>query len=102
MATNPAAKIPDIMRLAVAPGAETPVVFPGTVTLIDWMVQAEEASGTYVSYEAGGTFSPDNYWTLKANGIWYQQDMNWTPPENAMYLRAQGANPITVEIMYWS
>lgn len=90
------------MRLALVPNVETPVTFPGRVTLIDWMVQVIEASGTYVSFEPGGTFSPDNYWTIKGGAVWYQQDMNWTPPENAMFLRVEGANPVTAEIMYWS
>lgn len=101
MGTNTPAKIPDIIRLAVTGGAETPLTFPGAVSIIDFTLQALEASGTYVSFHEGGTFSPDNYFTLKSGNILYQQDINWTPPENAMWLRSAGG-VATIEVIYWS
>jgi len=54
----------------------------------------------YISFDEGGTFSPDNYFTLKAGNVWCQQDINWTPPLNAMWLRS-GAGDIEVEVIYW-
>jgi len=102
LATNTPAKRPNIIRLTVEAALETPVVFHGAVTIIDFTLQVfTNQTNLYISFDEGGTFSPDNFFTLKAGNVWYQQDINWTPPEDAMWLRSAG-DVIIVEIIYWS
>ena len=100
MATNTPAKRPDIQRVDVAAGAETPLTFDGVPTLIGFTLQALEDVNLYCSFVPGGTFSADNYYTLKAGYIWNERDINWTPDEEALYLRS-AAGAITAEIIYW-
>ena len=103
MATNTPARIPNIIRLVVAVGAETPVTFHGVVSIIDFSLQCLDDVDIRISFDEGGTFSPDNYFTLKSGNIWYQQDINWTPPENAMWVRIPVSpnGDSVVEIIYW-
>ena len=100
MAQNTPAKRPDIQRVSVAAAAETTVTFPGVVTLIGFTLQALEDVNLYFSFDLGGTFSADNYYTLKAGYIWNERDINYTPPEDVLYLRS-AAGTITAELIYW-
>ena len=99
MATNTPAKRPDIIRLAVAAAAETPVTFHGIPTLIGLLIQTIGDAVLYISLEPGGTFSADNYYTLKSGYVMIHRDINWTPPEEALYLRS--TESVTAEIWYW-
>ena len=99
MATNTPAKHPNVARFLVGTG-EIPFSFDGIVTVIGFKVQAALATAIRMSFEAGGTLSGDNYWTIKSGHVYEQTDINWTPPENALYFRlAQGSS--TVEVEYW-
>lgn len=100
MGTNVPAKHPNMKRVAVTAGAETAITFDGVPTLINFVLQVVESVALYISFDSGGTFSTDNYFTLKSGATWNEQDINWTPPANAMYVRSASGN-ITVELIYW-
>lgn len=104
MSTNVPAKIPNVIRLAVAVGSETPVTFHGATTIISLMVQCLDDVAMRVSFEPGGTFSTDNFWTIKSGHVWSQDDINWTGDAPQLYVRipASPNGDSIVEVMYWS
>lgn len=103
MPTQPGAKRPDIKRVVVGTVAETPFSFDGAVSVIGFHIQALADNGVplYVSLEPGGTFSPDNFYTLKADFVMTHRDINWSPDTEALYLRSSSGD-IEVEVWYWS
>jgi len=101
MATNTPAKHPDIQRVPVGAALETPFSFDGVPTAIGFHIQTvDDQVDLYISLVSGGTFSPDNFYTLKAGFVMVQRDINWTPDINALYLRS-AAGDIIVEVWYW-
>ena len=100
MATNCPAGQPNIKRYAVANNAETQIDFEGTVVLLGFSIQCVENVNVRLSFDGAGTFSTDNYWTLKSGDVWSERDINWTHARN-LYSRSEGANT-TVEVIYWS
>jgi len=103
MATNTPAKIPNVIRLAVAVASETPVTFHGAVSIIALRVQCVDAIALRVSFDEGGTFSTDNFWTIKSGAVWRQDDINWTVDNPAMWVRIPVSpnGDSIVEIIYW-
>lgn len=100
IATNPAAKKPNCKRVTVGAATEVPFSFDGVVSIIGFQVQAYQAVNLLMSFEAGGTASPDNYFTVKSGTVYIERDINWTPDEDALFfLSASGE--ITVEVIYW-
>jgi len=104
MATNTPAKIPNILRFTVGIGDEVPITFPGARTIIGFSIQTIEEIALRCSFDPGGTYSADNFWTLKSGAVWNERDINWTPEENAIYVRIPTSpnGDATVEVMYWS
>lgn len=100
MATNPAAKRPNCKRVAVGAATEVPFSFDGVVSIISFTVQVYESVNLLISFEAGGTASADNYFTLRAGQAYSEQDINWTPDTNALFFLSAAGN-ITVEVIYW-
>jgi len=99
MATNPPAKRPDIQRVLVGAGAETPFSFDGVPTVIGFTIQAIDDAPLYIGLIPLSTFSADNFYTLKSGYVMIHRDINWTPPGVGLYLRSTG--DITVEVWYW-
>ena len=100
MATNTPAKRPDIIRFSVGAAAETALSFHGVPTVIGFHIQAVDSQAIYIGLTPGSTFSPDNYYTLKSTYVMIHRDINWTPAEEALYLRSSSGT-VTVEIWYW-
>lgn len=103
MATNTPAKVPNVLRLTVGTGAEVPITFHGVPTVIGFSIQCIDAIALWITWTPGGTYSADNYWTLKSGDVYSEQDINWTPPEEAMYVRIPVSpnGDSTVEVIYW-
>ena len=100
MAQNTPAKRPDIRRVVVAADAETAFTFEGVPTVIGFTIQVVDSQALYIGLTPLSTFSPDNFYTLKSTYVMIHRDINWTPAENALYLRSASGS-ITVEIWYW-
>ena len=100
MATNTPAKKPNVKRISVPAATEEQFDFEGIVAVISFTLQAVESVNVRLSFDPGGTFSTDNYWTLKSGAIHSQHDINWTHAEN-LYLRSEGITTI-VEVIYWA
>lgn len=99
MATNTPAKQPNIKRYTCPAATEETIDFEGIVAVIGFSLQAVDNVNVRVSFDPGGTFSADNYWTLKAGDIWNERDINWVHAER-LYVRSEGA-ATTVEVIYW-
>lgn len=101
MATNTPAKRPNVKRVTVGAAVEVPFSFDGVVSVIGFTVHVYETNTNLrIAFEAGGTASPDNYFTLHAGDEYIERDINWTPDEDALFfLSASGE--ITVEVIYW-
>lgn len=100
MATNTPAKQPNIKRYTVGNAIEVQIDFEGVVGLVGFSVQAVDAVNIRYSFDPGGTFSTDNYWTLKSGDVWNERDINWVHAQN-LYVRSEGA-ATTVEVLYWA
>lgn len=100
MATNTPAKRPNVKRVTVGTGAEVPFSFDGVVSVIAFHVQTYNAVAVLMSFEAGGTASTDNYWTIKSGYTYIERDINWTPDENGLYFLSTSGE-VVVEVTYW-
>lgn len=99
MATNTPAKHPNVHRLSVPANTEVTFNFPGVVTIIDFSIKTIEQVDVRISFDAGGTFSGDNYVLLESGDAWSQIDINWTHGTQ-MWFRSE-AGTVTVQIIYW-
>lgn len=100
MATNNPCGVPNIKRYAVANNAETQIDFEGTVVLLGFSMQCVDNINVRFSFDGAGTFSTNNYWTLKGGDVWNERDINWTHARR-LFVRSEGA-ATTVEVVYWS
>ena len=100
MGTNVPAKRPDIRRITVPAATEVSFHFEGVVSVIGFHIQTIGQSNLYIGLSEGATFSTDNFYTLKASYVMIHRDINWTPTDEALWLRSSSGE-ITCEIMYW-
>lgn len=100
MATNTPGKKPNVRRISVPAASEAQFNFEGIVAVINFKVQAVTGVNMRLSFDPGGTFSTDNYWTVKSGTVYEERDINWTHGEQ-LYLRSEGADLIA-EIVYWA
>lgn len=100
MATNTPGKKPNVRRMSVPAATETQFNFEGIVAVINFKVQTVESVNVRLAFDPGGTFSADNYWTIKSGTVYDERDINWTHGEQ-LYLRSEGTT-VTVEVTYWA
>ena len=101
MATNTPAKVPNIKRYDIDAGInETQIDFEGAVGVIAFHIQCVDSIDIRCSFDAAGTWSTDNFWTLKADDVWIERDINWVHGEN-LWVRSEGAATV-VEVLYWA
>lgn len=100
MATNTPAKTPNVKRYEVANDAETQIDFEGAVGIIGFRLQDVGANNIRASFDANGTFSTDNYYTVKSGTEWIERDINWVHAQ-LLWVRSEGAATI-VEVLYWA
>lgn len=100
MATNTPAKHPNVKRVSVPSNTEAAFDFEGVVAVIDFTVKTVEQVNVRISFDPGGTFSTDNYFTLEAGGSWSQQDINWIHAKR-LFFRSE-AGTVIVQVIYWA
>lgn len=100
MSTNTPGKHPDIKGVTVGAVVEVPFSFDGVPTVLNFLLHATSDVALYVSLVPGGTFAPDNRFTIPSGGELRFDDLAWTPDVNGLYLRSAGAE-LFCEVFYW-
>ena len=104
MATNNPGRIPRVMRVVVSVANETSVTFPGAVSIVALQVQCIDSIDCRFSFDPGGTFSADNFFTIKSGESWIERDVNWVQSDNLVWFRIPTSpnGDSVIEIIYWS
>ena len=103
MATNVPAKNFDVVRVNLTGAAETPIVLP--VNTIRFLaIQCYTAVDVYLSFQAGGTWSTDNFWTVKSGQILVLEDIASQPKDavagGGTMFYARGGATCVIEVLY--
>lgn len=101
MATNIPPKHFDQIRVAINVLTEVPIPIPDARTLRYAELQNADAQACYISRSPGGTFSTDNFWTIKSGHTIELRDIELQPLDNVgTFWYARGAADGYLEVIY--
>lgn len=101
MATNIPAKRWDAIRYTLSDTLETNIIIPENT--VRWFIaQCTTAADVYVSWTPNGTFSTDNFWTIKSGQALPIEDVATKPLDaTGVFFYARGSvDALILEVLY--